>query len=167
MLRSALVWFALAGVAMASEYHGQIIFDGLPVPGSTVTVTATQGDKKVVAISDDQGIFSFPDLTDGKWSLEILMTGFAPVKREITVAPSAAQGTFELKLMSLDQIRAEVKPLKVDSTQSASLEAPSLASVQPSTLPAGKGAPASGTAGVTLHSNPRIALVYYQSIFGI
>ena len=119
LLGSALAWVALSGAAMAAEYHGQVTFGGLPVPGSTVTVTATQGDKKVVAISDGQGVFSFADLADGTWNLEIVMTGFAPVKQEVTVAPSAAAGAFELKLMSIDQIRAENKPVKVDPTQVA------------------------------------------------
>lgn len=135
LLSSALAWVALSGAAMASEYHGQVTFGGLPVPGSTVTVTATQGEKKVVAISDDQGIFSFADLADGKWNLEIAMTGFAPVKQEVTVAPSAAAGAFELKLMSLDQIRAETKPIKVDTTQVAVATA-ATSTVEPS---AGKG----------------------------
>jgi hypothetical protein len=123
-----LLWSAFAFVAMsawASEYHGQVTFGGLPVPGSTVTVTATQGDKKVVAISDDQGVFSFADLADGTWKLTIEMTGFAPLKQDIAVAAGAPAGTFELKLMSLDQIRAENKPIKVDPAQLASVAAPS------------------------------------------
>ena len=141
LLWSALAWLALAGVAMASEYHGQVTFGGLPVPGSTVTVTATQGDKKVVAITDDQGVFSFADLADGKWMLEIAMTGFAPVKQAISVAPGGAAGVFELKLLSLDQIRAEDKPVKVDVT------APVTATVATSTVaPAAAAAPANGVA---------------------
>src|ERR1017187_9393220 len=117
VLNGFLLWGTLASVAVsawASEYHGQVISGGLPVPGSRVTVTATQGDKKVVAISDDQGVFSFQDLTDGTWTLTIQMTGFAPLKQDIAVAANAPAGTFELKLMSLDQIRAENKPVKVD-----------------------------------------------------
>ena len=31
-------------LALASEYHGQVTFGGLPVPGATIT--ATQGDQK-------------------------------------------------------------------------------------------------------------------------
>jgi hypothetical protein len=131
--------------AMASAYHGQVTFSGLPLPGSTVTVTATQGDKKVVAISDDQGLFSFTDLTDGKWSLSIEMTGFSPLKQEITVAPDAAVGTFEMKVLTIDQIRAEDKPVKFDPAQLANpptitvVSAPSAA-----TAAAAKGKQAAG-----------------------
>jgi hypothetical protein len=49
---------AIGAAATASEYHGQVAFGGLPVPGATVT--ATQGERKFVAITDQQGIFSFP-----------------------------------------------------------------------------------------------------------
>src|SRR5580658_7074456 len=83
-----LVWLVLmaaCGAARASEFRGQVVFGGLPLPGSQVTVVATQGDKKEVAISDDQGDFSFSDLTDGTWHLDIEMTGFAPLKTDITV----------------------------------------------------------------------------------
>jgi hypothetical protein len=128
--------FACSSVAaMASAYHGQVTFSGLPLPGSTVTVTATQGDKKVVAISDEQGMFGFADLADGKWSLTIEMTGFAPLKQEITVAPDAAAGAFEMKVMTLDQIRAEDKPVHFDPAQLANpavvavVAAPSAATV--------------------------------------
>jgi hypothetical protein len=127
--------------AMASAYHGQVTFSGLPLPGSTVTVTATQGDKKVVAISDDQGLFSFTDLADGKWELSIEMTGFAPLKQEITVASDASVGTFVMKVLTIAQIRAEDKPVKFDPAQLAN--PPTIAAVSaPSaaTVAAAKGA---------------------------
>ena len=101
----ALAWLSVAGLAMASEYHGQVTFGGLPVPGTTVKVTATQGNKTAIAITDTQGLYSFPDLTDGTWTIEIEMTGFAPVKQEVTVAPNAAAGAFEMKLLTLRNAR--------------------------------------------------------------
>ena len=74
LLGLVVALLAAAGPALATEYHGQVVFGGLPVPGSQVTVTATQGDKKVSAITDDQGLFVFPDLADGAWTLSIEMT---------------------------------------------------------------------------------------------
>jgi hypothetical protein len=122
-----------------------VTFGGLPLPGSTVTVTATQGNKKVVAISDEQGLFYFSDLADGTWKLTIEMTGFAPLKQDIAVAPNGPVGTFELKLMSLDQIRTAAKPLKVDATQVAAAlpSAPSAATTDAATA-GGKAAQAAG-----------------------
>ena len=49
--------------AWASEYHGQVFFGGVPVPGATVTVT--QGDKRFSTVTDRQGLYQFADLADG------------------------------------------------------------------------------------------------------
>jgi len=98
----------------ATEFHGQVTFGGLPVPGAQAVVTATQGDKTVTAITNDQGLFTFPDLADGAWAITISMTGFAPIKESITVAANSPIPVFELKIQSLEQIRAEAKPVKVE-----------------------------------------------------
>jgi hypothetical protein len=118
----AIAWLSGLSLAMASEYHGQVTFGGLPVPGSTVRVTATQGDKTAVAITDTQGFYSFADLADGKWTLTIEMTGFAPVKQEVTVAPNAPAGAFELKLLTLEQMRATAKPVMAEAAATASTQ---------------------------------------------
>ncbi len=118
LLFCAIAWMSGLSLAMASEYHGQVTFGGLPLPGSTVTVTATQGDKTAVAITDTQGFYSFADLADGKWTITIEMTGFAPVKQEVTVAPNAAAGAFEMKLLTLEQMRAAAKPVKEEAAPS-------------------------------------------------
>jgi hypothetical protein len=126
--RNFLRWSALACVAAsawASEYHGQVLFSGVPLPGALVT--ATQGDKKVVAVSDEQGIFAFPELADGPWKLSIEMTGFAPLKQDIEVAPKAPVGAFELKVLSLDQIRAELNPVPSNPPLSTGAAGPPLA----------------------------------------
>src|SRR5438874_1098678 len=70
----------------AAEHHGQVKFGGLPVPGATVT--ATQGDKKFVAISDLQGAYSFPDLANGVWTMQIEMLCFSPIKQEVAASLS-------------------------------------------------------------------------------
>src|SRR5208337_2569342 len=102
----ALAALTFSGMAAASEYHGQVTFGGLPVPG--VAVTATQGSKQFVTSSDQQGLFSFPDLTDGKCTIEVEMTGFAPLKQDVVVGPNAPAAKWELKLLPLDQIKAEI-----------------------------------------------------------
>jgi hypothetical protein len=152
LLLCVFAWVAVS--AMASEYHGQVTFSGLPLPGSTVTVTATQGDKKAVAISDDQGVFAFPDLADGTWTLTIEMTGFTPLKQEVTIAPTAAPATFELKLLSLEQIRAEDKPLTVDTTQLAiAPAAPASGGVAAGATPAAPNAAAPAGKGLLINGS--------------
>jgi len=57
----------LPAFTFASEYHGQILYNDLPVPGATIT--ATQGDKQFTATADDQGAYAFTDLPGGTWKI--------------------------------------------------------------------------------------------------
>src|SRR5580658_7083551 len=91
MIRRLLRSLAAVGLVvfnlMASEQRGEVTFGGLPVPGATVT--ATQGEKKFTAVTDPKGAYSFPDLTDGVWAIQVEMLGFSSLKSEVTVAPAA------------------------------------------------------------------------------
>jgi len=102
----AMAWLANASVLAASEYHGQVTFGGLPVPGATVT--ATQGSKELSTITDQQGLYSFPDLIDGAWTIEVKMTGFSTIKQDVAIAPDAPAAKWELKMLPLDQVKAEI-----------------------------------------------------------
>ncbi len=104
---AALAWLAVFGLA-AAEHHGQVNFNGLPVPGATVT--ATEGDKKLVAVTDQQGVYSFPDLADGVWTIQVEMLCFATIKQEVAVAPDAPSPVWELKVLPLEEIHAETRP---------------------------------------------------------
>src|SRR5580700_3449113 len=93
---------------VAAEYHGEVKFAGLPLPG--VTVTATQGDKTLTAATDPKGVYSFADLPDGHWSLRVEKLGFAPASQEVTVGGDSPGASFELKMLPLDRIEATVQP---------------------------------------------------------
>jgi hypothetical protein len=99
-------------LALASEYHGRVVFGGLPVPGATIT--ATQGSQKIVAVSDQQGSYSFADLADGTWKIQVEMQCFSTMEQTVTIAPNVPAGSWELKLLSLDQIMAEAKAVKAE-----------------------------------------------------
>jgi hypothetical protein len=101
------VMACLAMSALASEYHGQVTFNGLPVPGATIT--AAQGNKQFVEVTNPQGIYSFPDLPDGEWTIKIGMTGFSPIKQQVTITPNTPAAKWELKLLPLDQIKAAIE----------------------------------------------------------
>ena len=101
-----------AGPAWASEYHGRVTFGGLPVPGATIT--ATQGSQKIVAVSDQQGSYSFADLADGAWKVQVEMQCFSTIEQTVTIAPNVPAGGWELKLLSLDQIMAKAKEVKAE-----------------------------------------------------
>ncbi len=90
-------WF-LASSGMASEYHGTVQAGGLPLPGATVT--ATRNDVKVVTTTDDQGAFSFRDLADGNWKIDVEMLGFEKLTSEVGVAPDAPPPAWEMKYLT-------------------------------------------------------------------
>src|SRR6185312_12489830 len=73
--------------------------------------TVMQAGKKFVTVTDTQGFYSFPTLADGAAAIQIQMTGFAAVKQALTITPNAAMGKWELKLLSLDEIQASLKPV--------------------------------------------------------
>jgi trimeric autotransporter adhesin len=116
----AIACLIVSTLALASEHQGQVTFGALPLPGATVT--ATQGGKKFVAISDQQGHYFFPDLPDGTWTIEVEMLCFSTVTQDVVIAPNAPAASWELKLLSLDQIQAQIKPV----VSAATVEPPSI-----------------------------------------
>ena len=126
-----LAALAFPSLAAASEYRGQVIFGGLPLPGATVTVT--QGTKKFTAVSDQGGIYTFPDLADGPGKIEIEMQCFSTVQADITISPTTPAAKWELTLLPLDQIT------KLTKLPPAPL--PSLSTAPPLKKPAAPGSP--------------------------
>src|SRR5438876_3870661 len=85
--RIALALLLLTSLSFASEHHGVVKFGGLPLPG--VTITATQADKKLSAVTDLQGAYSFADVLDGVWNFQIEMLCFETIQREVAVSANA------------------------------------------------------------------------------
>jgi trimeric autotransporter adhesin len=94
----------MAPFLTAAEYKGTVKYGGLPLPGATVT--ATQGDKKLIAVTDPQGAYSFADLADGAWNVQVEMLCFETIKQDVMLAGGAPAGDWTLKLLSFDQIKA-------------------------------------------------------------
>jgi hypothetical protein len=125
---SALLCLALWLNALplwAAEVHGQVMFGGLPLPGATIT--ASQGDRNFTAVADQQGKYSIPNLPDGVWAFKVEMLGFSPITQDITAATNPAipqpPADFELKMLSLDEIKAIAGP--------AATQAPSISYTAP------------------------------------
>ena len=149
--------FRLAAIALlclcaltAAEHKGQVKFNGLPVPAATVT--ATQGDRTLSVVVDENGNYFFPDLPDGMWTFETEMLGFARAKQDVTVEGTADIPAFDLKMLSLDEINAVTAPpaSRLSVTQNPSIAAPgadtnNVKNKKGSTAAAG--APANGQAG--------------------
>jgi hypothetical protein len=113
----ALSLFDLRGLA-ASERHGQVTFGELPVPGATVT--ATRGDKRLVAITDQQGVYTFADLDDGVWEFQVEMLGFATQMQDIAIAADTPSPVWELRLLSFEEMTRGLPPANTESTKTAS-----------------------------------------------
>lgn len=112
----AILWFGARAFA-ASEHRGQVTFGGLPVPGATVT--ATRADKKFIAITDQQGGYAFTGLDDGMWKFQVEMFGFATQTQEISIAADTPILTWELKILSLDEITREIPAANIENIQTA------------------------------------------------
>jgi hypothetical protein len=106
----AAVWLTAAVIAGASEHHGQVLFNGQPVPGATIT--ATQGAKKVSTVTDTDGGYAFADLADGAWKIDVELPLFAPLQQAVTIAPNMPGIRWELKMLPLDQVIAQTKVVK-------------------------------------------------------
>jgi len=107
-IRYCLLLLSCVCGLIAAEYHGQVKFGGLPVPGATVT--ATEGERHFTAVTGPQGTYSIPDLSDGVWTIEVEMPGFAPVKQDVTLMAGAPAGDWDLKMLSLDEMKAIAGP---------------------------------------------------------
>src|ERR1700730_9327957 len=106
-LHFAIALVTFASVAAGSEYHGQVLFGGLPVPGATLT--ATGADRTFLSVTNQDGFYFFPDLSDGTWTIEVEMLGFATIKHDLVISPDTPPGKWELQMLPLGEIRAKTQ----------------------------------------------------------
>ena len=111
----SLAMLCLPVSAFATEIRGAVTFNGLPVPGATVTVA--QGAARQSTVTDQNGIYAFDSLADGQWTIDVAMSGFVTIHADITVARSMPPEKWELTLLPLDNplamgrtIRSAAKP---------------------------------------------------------
>jgi hypothetical protein len=112
-LKRNIAWIAapiliVSSLAAASQYRGRVTFGGLPLPGAAVT--ATREGKKFTTVTDQQGVYVFPQLTNGTWTIEVAMTGFSTIKQNVLIGPNTPPVRWELKLLPLAQIKAAIEP---------------------------------------------------------
>ncbi|MGD0668545.1 MAG: TonB-dependent receptor [Bryobacteraceae bacterium] len=105
-----LVIFNLAAV----EHTGRVTFNGLPVPGATVT--ATEDGKRLVAVTDQQGDYEFRDLAEGVWKFRVEMQCFAPIERDVAVAPGAPSPDWQLQMLPLADMHSAAAPPATTAT---------------------------------------------------
>jgi len=119
----------------AAEFHGTVQSRGLQVPGATVT--AVQGERKLVTTTDDRGAFQFPDLPDGAWQIQVEMLGFEPLTRRIVSGSPTPAVVWDLQLMTEEALvaRLDREPQEAVSAEASSEKAAT--EKPPETPPAG------------------------------
>ena len=140
--RVLVAWIAVSGL-IASEHHGVVKSNGIPVPGATVT--AIQGSKKVATSTDDDGAYSFPDLEDGVWTIQIEMLGFAKISHEVGVAPEAPSPEWDLKMLTPAELKAALAPPPPPPAPTPAATAPAATSATATPATPAPATPASGT----------------------
>src|SRR5687768_7877957 len=90
---------------VAADQQGQVRFGEVPVHGAAVQ--ATQGDTTLRTLTDPQGRYSFPELSDGTWAIQIEMPGFETARRDLVVGKDAAPVEWSLRMLPLAEIRGD------------------------------------------------------------
>jgi hypothetical protein len=95
----------------AAEYHGRVRYEGVPVPGATVTLT--QGSTELSTVTDSQGLYEFAKIDEGSWKVSIELRGFAPLSGTVTIGATNDQGEWTLQMLDLKQLlsMAQKEPL--------------------------------------------------------
>ena len=96
----------------ATDHFGRVTFNGLAVPGATVT--ATQREQQVVTVTDQEGVFHLAVLSDGLWTVRVEMIGFIALSHDITVEAGAPASTWEMKMLALAEMTRGLRPAPPD-----------------------------------------------------
>jgi trimeric autotransporter adhesin len=121
----------------AAEHHGTVKSGGLPIPGATVT--ATQGDKKLVTTTGDQGEYSFPNIADGAWNVRVETLGFGAQTKEVGVGVVDVPQDWDLKLLSVADLASSIQ---TKAAPAPAAPAPAPAATAAAAAPAPAAAPA-------------------------
>ena len=99
----------MAGVccaALALGQSGVVKSEGQPIPGATVK--ATEGNRTLVTLTDENGAFEFSGMTPGAWTIEVDMFGFDRAHKEVQIAAAPTKIDFTLQLR--DRTRPQTRP---------------------------------------------------------
>ncbi|HET9219712.1 MAG TPA: TonB-dependent receptor [Terriglobia bacterium] len=116
----------------ASTHRGYVRFGGLPIAGAVIR--AMQGDKELRTFTDSQGAYSFSYLMEGSWTFQVEMSGFAPLRRDLTIVPDAGATVWELTMLPLADMNTQF-PLQ--SEENAADRSPLTAASPPLVIPNG------------------------------
>ena len=110
----------------ASGHEGQVRFGEAPVPGAAVR--ATRGAMTERTVTDGEGRYSLPGVTDGTWTIRVTASGFEALEREVTPSSDAAPLQWDLKMLPIDSLQRSAPTTGFPKTPTA----PALQSSVPS-----------------------------------
>lgn len=131
----AVICLLYAGAASASEYHGTVTFNNQPMPGAQIT--ARRGNRTFATVSDINGFYSFADLSDGTWTIEVQMPYFEPVKQDVIVSKETPSGHWAMKMLTPAEVQAQEHPMEQVANPAAVLSLPGAPSPNAPPAPGG------------------------------
>ncbi len=133
MPKSIYFLFLLLTPSWAVQQSGTVRSGGFPIPGATVT--AAQGEQKIVTTTDDGGQYTLNNLPAGAWTLQVDIFGFTTARRQVTIDDKASslEWTLELKPLSTSVPNIQQPTSKIQNPTSA----PRVRAARPSQAPAG------------------------------
>ena len=96
---------------------GTIKAGGQPIPGATVR--ATQGERSLVTLTDDNGAFRFDGMTPGAWVVEADMFGFDHLRRDVQIAAAPTSLDLTLQLSARAAVPAPARPARPNKQTNA------------------------------------------------
>ncbi len=107
--------------------------EGQPIPGATLR--ATQGDRILLTLTDENGAFEFTGMTPGAWNVDVDMFGFDRLRKEVQIAatPTKIDLTLQLRDRSRPQQARQATDESLDNglSSAANAEPPSLSQGAP------------------------------------
>jgi hypothetical protein len=103
-------------ILCATRYSGSVRAADQFIPGATVT--ASQGNTKAVAYTDDAGRYSL-DLAPGVWEIQVEMLGFDTVHEQVNVGSEPGFKDWTLEMPRLGESNAPKKGAAANPTASA------------------------------------------------
>ena len=118
----------LACLPAAFGQSGVVKSEGQPIPGATVR--ATQGDRILLTLTDENGAFEFTGMTPGTWNIDVDMFGFDRLRKEVQIlgTPTKIDLTLQLRDRSRPQQARPTDETALDNSalSAANAENPSL-----------------------------------------
>ncbi|MEZ5352941.1 MAG: TonB-dependent receptor [Bryobacteraceae bacterium] len=91
--RLVLSWTLVAAAIAAEPYKGTVTANGLPIPGATVT--ARQGERRLVTSTGEDGAYVFDDLSGEGWTIRVEMFGFGAQEKALAASMQWTLGVAE------------------------------------------------------------------------